>query len=52
MGSEELWMLAFPYPLALPISPLSLISEGILAMEEESIVKTCRLAERRLLSTI
>jgi hypothetical protein len=43
---------SFPYPLALPISSLSLILKGILATKEESIVKTCRLAEIRILSTI
>jgi hypothetical protein len=44
MRSEEPWLLAFPYPLALPISSLSLILKGILAKEEESIVnlQTCR----------
>jgi hypothetical protein len=37
--------LTFPYPLTLPISLLSLFSKGILAKEEESIVKSWRLAE-------
>jgi hypothetical protein len=52
MGSEEPWLLAFPYSLSLPISSLSLIFKGILAKEEESIVKTCKLVERRTLRTI
>jgi hypothetical protein len=52
MGSEEPWLLAFPYPLALPISSLSLILKGILAKEEESIVSYQRSFERRILSTI
>jgi hypothetical protein len=40
MGSEEPWLLVSPYSLTLLISSLSLILKGILAKEEERIVKT------------
>jgi hypothetical protein len=35
MGSEEPWLLDFPYPLALPISSFTLICNGSFGQGEE-----------------
>ena len=51
MRSEEPQLLAFPYPLALHVSSLSLNSKGIFAKEEEGIVKL-QTWRKKTLSTI